>query len=538
MSGQRKLKNVFEVPRDHPGLRGFLDYLYRTNHVNHDHPLQLASQFYGELGDVQTFIDELPFLPHVFYNWVGPRVTRSLFFAIDPFADLRDNYGIIAPISRTKVFSYPGGSTTRNVWRNSIVRNKATTPNSDPPETTARTVTSTDTNTGSMGVRRSIRQDTSYATRKPEEKFGEADFFRIHLHNSSRSIAFTRADDIVLVDVLKVGGGHDTQYTIRRDTRGMSTGRYGASLSRSDFSSIETTERNRANSLLGSQALPLYEAARPFKRSFNAFRELVELRDLPQTLHGTVTMVRDRVKTLESASRKLSKDYLNNVFGWGPILKSVEDMMTMPEKISKRINYLLKRQGLITTFRSKKQFLDTGIVPIAFDWVSSTDENFTSTEDSRSASREIELNCSLSARFEFPPISVPRIKSQLSDQFFGSNPHPIDVYNLIPWTWLVDWFSGMGDYLNMIEVVHTSNDIVNYGFLSYKSMMRYRHYRKFKVTESVTRPTDLQGHTSTTSTQKVNVGNAGLDAILYKRIDLSKSLTLTTPMRSADFFTV
>lgn len=48
----------------------------------------------------------------------------------------------------------------------------------------------------------------------------------------------------------------------------------------------------------------------------------------------------------------------------------------------------------------------------------------------------------------------------------GLNPRFIDVYNLTPWTWLFDWFTGCGQYLELIESINRDNKLINWGLIS------------------------------------------------------------------------
>jgi hypothetical protein len=55
-------------------------------------------------------------------------------------------------------------------------------------------------------------------------------------------------------------------------------------------------------------------------------------------------------------------------------------------------------------------------------------------------------------------------------RFYGDQigliPRFIDVYNIIPWTWLVDWFTGLGNYLELIEETNHDPVLINWGMIT------------------------------------------------------------------------
>jgi hypothetical protein len=59
----------------------------------------------------------------------------------------------------------------------------------------------------------------------------------------------------------------------------------------------------------------------------------------------------------------------------------------------------------------------------------------------------------------------------------------IDIYNLIPFTWLFDWFTGLGAYINMIESVNDDRFLINFGFMTVKLQPKYEHAGVFNVAD-------------------------------------------------------
>jgi hypothetical protein len=97
-------------------------------------------------------------------------------------------------------------------------------------------------------------------------------------------------------------------------------------------------------------------------------------------------------------------------------------------------------------------------------------ETFTFYEYGRKVSsrisRDIELRMVLNFRMPLPYVNVPELKDKLVRHNLGLNPRPIDIYNLIPWTWLVDWYTGLGNYIEMIDILSSDDTLINWGMIT------------------------------------------------------------------------
>lgn len=69
----------------------------------------------------------------------------------------------------------------------------------------------------------------------------------------------------------------------------------------------------------------------------------------------------------------------------------------------------------------------------------------------------------------------------------GLWPTPTDVLDLIPWSWLVDWFIGLHDYVQLMSEINTDRFLINYGFLTYKSATRVTASRQLFANTSYLR---------------------------------------------------
>lgn len=232
------------------------------------------------------------------------------------------------------------------------------------------------------------------------------------------------------------------------------------------------------------------------RRSFNLGYQVAELKDLPRLLFdiGSLKKLVARYSKDPAASfAQIDKDIANLNLSWEFGVKSlasaVKGLMKLPTRATKRLNYLIARNGKVSTGRYRRSWLnyDHGMGTPGFDfalppWIERADTSVTRTMD-------IELRCVVNQTINFPRIAVPTIADKDYRRLIGL---PLklqeidfsDVYNLIPFSWLQDWFTGLGSYINLMTAVHQDTQLVNFGFLTIVINERVTHRAKLKTTSS------------------------------------------------------
>lgn len=63
--------------------------------------------------------------------------------------------------------------------------------------------------------------------------------------------------------------------------------------------------------------------------------------------------------------------------------------------------------------------------------------------------------------------SLGGLKAELQKMqyLYGVLPTPDAIYNLIPWTWLIDWFVNLGDVVNNISLMASDGLVMRYGYI-------------------------------------------------------------------------
>lgn len=255
----------------------------------------------------------------------------------------------------------------------------------------------------------------------------------------------------------------------------------GAYLTQTSLNSIINREDTDVSTLMSKRGLELVRRAMPESRSFNLARSVVELKDLPRSIAslqktlGDLSSVQKRLGRLDlniwdlrKAAKDIPSEYLSFHFGWKQLYEDVMSTLFKPQKIVKRINRLIERNGLATTFRSQSKLTDVYVGGSGHTYVGSA-YDVAPLETAVRCERSRDLRCIINARFDFPPVDQLKFRNDLFRRQLGSDLSPADLYDLVPWTWLYDWWSGLGNYLHIIEEISSDRSLINFGFVSCKT---------------------------------------------------------------------
>lgn len=123
----------------------------------------------------------------------------------------------------------------------------------------------------------------------------------------------------------------------------------------------------------------------------------------------------------------------------------------------------------------------------------------------------------INTTFDFPSLNPVTFASRMFFDQLGVYPRPTDLYNLVPWSWLFDWFTGVGDYVNVIDEINRDRSLINWGMITAVT-------RGSLVTTSTSRYTDRD-------TVQVTYGNTGTTTNIVRRKTYTASLDYSYQMR-------
>jgi hypothetical protein len=177
--------------------------------------------------------------------------------------------------------------------------------------------------------------------------------------------------------------------------------------------------------------------------------------------------VLERIHSFKITAKDIPKEFLSYSFGWSQTYKDLQDLLLAPERISKRVNFLIRRNGKATTYRTQVNIPENYATTSGFNYDVMISESVVGV--SSNVNIDHTLKMVVNTTFEFPDVNSPRFREKEFYRQLGVVPTPVDLYNLVPWTWLVDWFTGFGRYLEIIETINNDKELINWGVLTCKS---------------------------------------------------------------------
>lgn len=220
---------------------------------------------------------------------------------------------------------------------------------------------------------------------------------------------------------------------------------------------------------LGQKAI---NASSPTRPEVSVAQFVGELSQLPQMLG--VAILKDR----SHAFLGLGGEYLNIQFGWRPFISDVLKMIKSLKRVNDQILQLQRDNGknvrrryyFSPTVTVKEQGMAIGNSPYSASGssgtffgqlrgkeVTQTDRTEQSVWFSGCFTYSIPMGSSTLARLER--------YGALADRLLGTRVTPEVLWELAPWSWLVDWRLGIGDALSTATRLSQDGLVIRYGYL-------------------------------------------------------------------------
>ncbi len=477
----------------------------------------------------QTLVQTATGIESFAYKYIPWGIMKSLAFAIDPTAPFKVAPHRITPYNRTRQRAIDSVLLNRTRANRFRAQSHSQKPNFGgisvcwSPTLDEHIYAKSDSVSAitSQPPLRDIFEDTTSRTRLEGSLQGTARMFKQYLNSPSRYVFrrhrydynYVPAAGIPSASCSDVGGAGNTR-SWSEDVHTTDITPSAAVFFPNDLTTLRNREYAYLESLISKHGLSMLKEWSPQKRDYTLFRNLVELRDLPrsvsslrETLYNFSKLysslarspsIRKIVFDLKGAAGQVPKEYLSYHFGWKQVYKDVMDLLALPEKMSKKYDFLIRRAGKPTTFRIKRNFTsqDDSSVP-SFSYDSSPYE-YGITTSSRIV-RETELRLVINATFDFPPTNRVSFRSGAYLDRIGAVPRPTDIYNLIPWSWLLDWFTGLGNYIEVIDNNMRDESLINWGMITGYTAGKLVTTFSSKTDMAVTTTTDFVGSSTITS---------------------------------------
>lgn len=383
-------------------------------------------------------------------------------------------------------------------------------------------------------------KDTTARTRPIGSDYGECAFSHVTVFNPDRVVRYSSETKTHLT---KPSCTVKKQYTENKawSQESISPGAY---LTLSSAKALCDQELAFAKSILTARGLELVRRAVPTSRYDSLLRNVIELRDIPRSvlqLRDTLGGFREIYRSISDrsirdavfgfdAKRHLSGEYLSFQFGWRQLYNDLRKMLTSPERVAKRLNRLVSSAGKKAMYGSTIKFSDA--LPSSSPTLHlglSADREYSPFSTQTAGVRNCHLRCSMKATFRFPDANVPKFREEYFARSIGTNLVPGDFYDLIPWSWLVDWFTGAGEYLHAVQEINDDPSLIDYGFISSRVESTLDYHYKYR--ELVLRSFTIDGIQQNDPVYNYydRTYQAGATVVSYVRKDASTLMDMKSP---------
>lgn len=192
-----------------------------------------------------------------------------------------------------------------------------------------------------------------------------------------------------------------------------------------------------------------FSKMKPTAPTFSGLNSIYELKDLPGMLQQ---------KMVSGNLKNMSNYWLALQFGWKPLLNDIRKLINFQQEAQRKMEFLLRNNGGLVRRRIVLFDAVSDEVETTGDAWGLMNPGFVTQFYSGSPSYKTRAftrdSVWGSAAFRFWLPSSPQgvvYKSALRRALFGLTPSPSVIYNMIPWSWLVDWFSNTGYLINNLD---------------------------------------------------------------------------------------
>lgn len=186
-------------------------------------------------------------------------------------------------------------------------------------------------------------------------------------------------------------------------------------------------------------------------------------------LRGPLKTLPRRALQAVASFKNLGKEYLNLRFGWEPLIKDLIEMYNLTQTIDRRIADLrrnngrnLKRERLLKDSTSVTS--SGGSTNGPFGFLKPTPIILNPGRSTWQSITTVREKIWFEGRYRYwvPNIGSPEWDRKARAALFGAYPTPHAVWKLLPWSWLIDWFSTVGDSLSNMSDNAVDNLVAQY----------------------------------------------------------------------------
>lgn len=201
-----------------------------------------------------------------------------------------------------------------------------------------------------------------------------------------------------------------------------------------------------------------------------------EIREVPKMLKDTAIGFRDAWKsfggTWNNKSRALSNHWLSTQFGWLPFVsdlrkfyRTYQTINAQLERIRRYNGQWQKRGGSIVDSSDTTLVGSSSIY--SGHWPALVTALYNSPQGSYAAVLHSTTRVWFEGSFRYwiPNIDTPLWSARAVAELYGALPNPALIWELTPFSWLVDWCSNLGDILSNMDTGWADNLAAKYAYV-------------------------------------------------------------------------
>lgn len=234
-----------------------------------------------------------------------------------------------------------------------------------------------------------------------------------------------------------------------------------------------------------------YRRMKPTRPLFSGLNSAYELREIPAMIRSVRNRFAEsglhRVRNLRKFRKSVGDSWLEGAFGWAPLFNDICNLVETQRQVHKRIEWLLRNNG--KPVRTQCKLVDDRTVVTENEWVNDwgsvnpllVTQFYNGTPqvyDTLETSNKIWATARW--RYWLPPQPKDvKYPTRLWLQLYGVDvPSPSVIWNALPWTWLIDWFVGVGTILQNLEAGVADRLAADYIYvMRHQENIRYRTMR-------------------------------------------------------------
>nr|UJQ85866.1 MAG: hypothetical protein 1 [Leviviridae sp.] len=207
-------------------------------------------------------------------------------------------------------------------------------------------------------------------------------------------------------------------------------------------------------------------------------RELPRLPDLKELKHVADLFRRGAfIEGITKGSKASAGEYLNAQFGWLPFVKDIKDLCRNALNMEDNLRQLIRDNGRPVRRNGKIDLEDSHLSTTTSSFpggysVPSVQSPLHELPEVRTISVYTTYEARMAARFRYwikdPEKSLipSREKYQLNRILFGGEINAATLYHLMPWSWLLDWFTSTGAVVDNLVNDSVDSLVADYAYVT------------------------------------------------------------------------